>query len=58
MTDEDGRAFFDWAARERAITRLLHAGKLGYGELALRRQMSYDRLMRDSQPERDPSNNQ
>ncbi len=48
MTDEDARAFFAWADRERAITRLMYAGKLGFGELALRRQMSYDRLIAET----------
>ncbi len=48
MTDEDARAFFAWADRERAITRLMYAGKLGFGELALRRQMSYDRLINET----------
>ena len=53
MTDDDARAFFAWADRERAITRLMYAGKLGFGELALRRQMNYDRLLAEtpSQPE-------
>jgi len=61
MTDEDARAFFAWADRERAITRLMYAGKLGFGELALRRQMNYDRLLAEtrsspqSQPQRDLS---
>ena len=60
MTDEDARAFFAWAEREKAITRLMYAGKLGFGELALRRQMNYDRLMAEtaSQPNLDLSNNQ
>ena len=60
MTDEDARAFFAWADREKAITRLMYAGKLGFGELALRRQMSYDRLLAEtrSQPKFDLSNNQ
>jgi hypothetical protein len=60
MTDEDARAFFAWADRERAITRLMYAGKLGFGELALRRQMSYDRLLAEttSQPQPDRSANQ
>jgi len=64
MTDEDARAFFAWADRERAITRLMYAGKLGFGELALRRQMSYDRLLAETQsqpqtqPQRDRSSNQ
>ena len=60
MTDEDARAFFAWADRERAITRLMYAGKLGFGELALRRQMSYDRLLAETQsePQRDLSGNQ
>ena len=60
MTDEDARAFFAWADRERAITRLMYAGKLGFGELALRRQMSYDRLLAEtsSEPQRDRSANQ
>ena len=60
MTDDDARAFFAWADRERAITRLMYAGKLGFGELALRRQMSYDRLLAEThtQPQRDRSANQ
>ena len=48
MTDDDARAFFAWADRERAITRLMYAGKLGFGELALRRQMNYDRLLAET----------
>jgi hypothetical protein len=60
MTDEDARAFFAWADREKAITRLMYAGKLGFGELALRRQMNYDRLLAEtqSQPQSDRSRNQ
>jgi hypothetical protein len=60
MTDDDARAFFAWADREKAITRLMYAGKLGFGELALRRQMNYDRLLAEtqSQPQRDRSSNQ
>jgi hypothetical protein len=60
MTDEDARAFFAWADREKAITRLMYAGKLGFGELALRRQMNYDRLLAEtqSQPQGDRSSNQ
>jgi hypothetical protein len=54
MTDDDARAFFAWADRERAITRLMYAGKLGFGELALRRQMSYDRLLAETQTQRQP----
>jgi hypothetical protein len=60
MTDEDARAFLDWAEREKAITRLMYAGKLGFGELALRRQLNYDRLLAEtaSQPKLDLSSNQ
>jgi hypothetical protein len=60
MTDDDARAFFAWADRERAITRLMYAGKLGFGELALRRQMSYDRLLAETASEQrlDLSSNQ
>jgi hypothetical protein len=58
LTDADERAFFAWTARERAITRLLYAGKIGFAELALRRQMSYDRLVRESEAERDRTKNQ
>ena len=60
MTDEDARAFFAWAEREKVITRLMYAGKLGFGELALRRQMNYDRLLAESesQPKFDLSSNQ
>ena len=60
MTDEDARAFFAWAEREKVITRLMYAGKLGFGELALRRQMNYDRLLTEttSQPRLDLSSNQ
>ena len=60
MSDDDARAFFAWADRERAITRLMYAGKLGFGELALRRQMSYDRLLAEtrSQPRLNLSSNQ
>jgi hypothetical protein len=60
MTDDDARAFFAWADRERAITRLMYAGKLGFGELALRRQMNYDRLLAETQslPRLDRSSNQ
>ncbi|MEA2786177.1 MAG: hypothetical protein QOF71_2281 [Candidatus Eremiobacteraeota bacterium] len=60
MTDEDARAFFAWAEREKVITRLMYAGKLGFGELALRRQMNYDRLLAEtaSQPKLDLSSNQ
>jgi len=58
MTDDDARAFFAWADRERAITRLMYAGKVGFGELALRRQMSYDRLLAQTQPQPDRSANQ
>ncbi len=60
MTDEDARAFFAWADREKAITRLMYAAKLGFGELALRRQMSYDRLLAEtpSQSHLDLSSNQ
>ena len=54
MTDDDARAFFAWADRERAITRLMYAGKLGFGELALRRQMSYDRLLAETQTQTQP----
>lgn len=50
MTETDAQAFFAWTSREKAIVRLLHAGKLGYAEFALRRQMNYDRLIRDSSP--------
>ena len=49
MTDDDARAFFAWADREKAITRLMYAGKLGFGELALRRQMNYDRLLSETE---------
>jgi hypothetical protein len=58
LTDADERAFFAWADRERAITRLLYAGKIGFGELALRRQMSYDRLLSESEAARDRTKNQ
>jgi hypothetical protein len=58
LTDADERAFFAWADRERAITRLLYAGKIGFAELALRRQMSYDRLLIESEAVRDSSKNQ
>jgi hypothetical protein len=60
MTDEDARAFFAWAEREKAITRLMYAGKLGFGELALRRQMNYDRLLAEThaEPRLDLSSNQ
>ena len=60
MTDEDARAFFAWAEREKVITRLMYAGKLGFGELALRRQMNYDRLLAEtpSQPRLNLSSNQ
>jgi len=60
MTDEDARAFFAWADREKAITRLMYAGKLGFGELALRRQMNYDRLLAEtpSEPQPDRTSNQ
>jgi hypothetical protein len=60
MTDEDARAFFAWSEREKAITRLMYAGKLGFGELALRRQMNYDRLLAEthSQARLDLSSNQ
>ncbi len=64
MTDDDARAFFAWADRERAITRLMYAGKVGFGELALRRQMNYDRLLAETQtrtqaePQRDRTANQ
>ena len=54
MTDDDARAFFAWADRERAITRLMYAGKLGFGELALRRQMSYDRLLAETHTQTQP----
>ncbi|HEX3467943.1 MAG TPA: hypothetical protein VHT05_07695 [Candidatus Elarobacter sp.] len=54
MTDTDAQAFFAWSNREKAIVRLLHAGKLGYAEFALRRQMNYDRLLRESTPTLDP----
>jgi 3'-phosphoadenosine 5'-phosphosulfate sulfotransferase len=46
----DAQAFFAWTNREKAIVRLLHAGKLGYAEFALRRQMNYDRLLHESAP--------
>jgi hypothetical protein len=60
MTDEDALAFFAWAEREKAITRLMYAGKLGFGELALRRQMNYDRLLTEThaEPRLDLSSNQ
>ena len=58
LTDADERAFFAWADRERAITRLLYAGKIGFAELALRRQMSYDRLVRESEVVRDHTKGQ
>ncbi len=54
MTDGDARAFFAWADRERAITRLMYAGKLGFGELALRRQMNYDRLLAETRSSAQP----
>lgn len=50
MTDMDAQAFFAWTSREKVIVRLLHGGKLGYAEFALRRQMNYDRLLRESAP--------
>lgn len=55
MTDTDAQAFFAWSSREKVIVRLLHAGKLGYAEFALRRQMNYDRLLRESTPVADPT---
>ncbi|GAC1577861.1 MAG: hypothetical protein NVS3B7_11320 [Candidatus Elarobacter sp.] len=48
VTDEDVRSFLDWADRERSINRQLHRGKLGYGEFALRLQMSFDRLVSET----------
>ena len=48
ITDDDFRALLDWAERERAIDRALLAGKLGFGEFILQRQLSYDRLLKFS----------
>ena len=48
LTEADLRGLLAWVERERAITRLLHRGRLGYGEFLLRRQLSYDRLVRET----------
>lgn len=48
ITDDQFEALLGWATRERAIDRLMYRGKLGFGELLLRRQMNYDRLLRES----------
>jgi hypothetical protein len=48
ITDDAFDALLGWATRERAIDRLMQRGKLGFGEMLLRRQMNYDRLLRES----------
>ncbi len=48
VTEADLRGLLAWVERERAIARLLHRGRLGYGEFLLRRQLSYDRLVRET----------
>jgi hypothetical protein len=48
ITDDQFDALLGWVMRERAIDRLMQRGKLGFGELLLRRQMNYDRLLRES----------
>lgn len=48
VTEADLQGLLAWVERERAITRLLHRGRLGYGEFLLRRQLSYDRLVRET----------
>ena len=50
ITDDQFDVLLAWVRRERAIERLMYRGKLGFGELLLRRQMNYDRLLRDSDP--------
>ena len=52
ITDDQFDALLAWVRRERAIERLMYRGKLGFGELLLRRQMNYDRLLRESAPGR------
>ena len=48
ITDDQFDALLGWVMRERAIDRLTYRGKLGFAELLLRRQMNYDRLIRES----------
>jgi hypothetical protein len=48
ITDDAFEALLGWVTRERAIDRLMQRGKLGFGEMLLRRQMNYDRLLRES----------
>ena len=48
IRDDQFDALLGWVNRERAIDRLMLRGKLGFGELLLRRQMNYDRLIRES----------
>ena len=48
ITDDAFDALLGWVTRERAIDRLMQRGKLGFGEMLLRRQMNYDRLLRES----------
>ena len=48
ITDDHFDALIGWVQREQAIDRLMRRGKLGFGEMLLRRQMNYDRLLRES----------
>ncbi len=48
VTDEDLEALVSWGRRERAIARQLIEERLGYGEFLLRRQLSFDRLIRET----------
>jgi hypothetical protein len=52
IRDDQFDALLGWVNRERAIDRLMYRGKLGFGELLLRRQMNYDRLLRESREAR------
>lgn len=50
VADADLQRFFAWVAGEKSIDRMLKRGQLGYGEFLLRRQLNYDRLVREPQP--------
>ncbi len=50
VAETDLQRFFAWAAGEKAITRMLQRGQVGYGEFLLRRQLNYDRLVREGPP--------
>ena len=50
VAEADLQRLVAWVAGERSIDRMLHRGQLGYGEFLLRRQLNYDRLVRETPP--------